>query len=166
MKKILGFSLLASLMMGTVAIAQMTPAPLVTFQVPQVQTVGPTDVFQDIVAGIPTVGNQYATAGQIAGVPSYLPLQVPVTAFTLLFGNSEAYMILNPAGTLATGAVTLAAAPADGQRECIVTTQTVTTATIAASAGQTLAGPTVTTLTAGPGVCWTFVASLSEWIRS
>lgn len=65
MKKLFGVALLASLAIGGFALAQQIPAPLVTFQVPIVQAIGPNDVIQDIVGGIPTVGNQYVTAPQL-----------------------------------------------------------------------------------------------------
>ncbi len=154
-------------LLAGIAVAQMTPAPLVTFQVPMVQTVGPTDVFHDVVAGIPTVGNQYATAGMIAGVPSYV-YTVPLTAFTLTFGNSQTWYILNPAGTLATGTITMAAAPADGQRECVVSSQTQTAITFTANAGQTIStNPAIpTALVAGTAVCYVYVAPQATWFKA
>jgi hypothetical protein len=165
-KKILGLSLLALLTIGSVAFAQ-TPngAGNTVPNVPLVQTVGPTDLFQDVVNGSPSVGNQYATAGQIAGVPSFV-LQVPLTGFSLTFGNSQTYMILNPAGTLATGTITMAPAPANGQRACTTDTQIQTAIVFAANSGQTIVGNPTAEATAPWTVCFTYVAASSAWIRS
>lgn len=161
MKKILFAAALVLSALGGLAIAQQVTLP-------QVQTVGPTDLFQDIPRGAPGGGtNYYATAGQIAGVPSYVQV-VPLTAFTLTFGNSQTWYLLNPAGTLATGTITMAPAPADGQRECVVSTQTQTAITFTANTGQTIStNPAIpTALVAGTPVCFTFVAASATWFRA
>jgi hypothetical protein len=166
MKKLLLSALLAVGLISAYALAQ-TPPGNTTISVPKVQTVGPTDLFQDVVAGIPQVGNQYATAGQIAGVPQYV-YTVPLTGFSLTFGNSQLYYILNPAGTLATGTITMAPNPADGQRECIVSEQTQTAITFTANTGQTIStAPTIpTALVAGTPVCYTWVAAQATWYKA
>lgn len=132
--------------------------------VPQVPTVGTTDLFLDVVNGYPQASSQYVTAAQIAGVPGYV-YNVPLTAFSLTFGNSQTDMILNPAGTLATGALTTAANPSDGQRECVLSSQTQTALTWSANTGQTIVGAP-TALVANTSVCETFVKSLAAWERS
>jgi hypothetical protein len=64
MKRLLSLAAAAAIIIGgTVAIA----AP------PQVNVVGPTDLFQDIVGGNPQVGNVYASALQLAGFEASLP---------------------------------------------------------------------------------------------
>lgn len=139
-------------------------AQIVVPTAPRVATVGSTDLFQDIVGGNPTVGNFYVTAAQIAGVPGYVKV-VPLTAFSLTFANSQTNMILNPAGTLATGTLTTAANPSDGQRECVLSTQTQTALTWSANTGQTITnGPTA--LVANVPVCMTYSASNLTWDRS
>lgn len=40
-----------------------------TISIPQVQNIGPSDLFQDIVGGMPSAQNQYATAAQIGTYP-------------------------------------------------------------------------------------------------
>ena len=131
---------------------------------PQVATVGTADLFQDVVNGQPTANSQYATAAQIAGVRGYV-YNVPLTAFTLTYANSQVDMILNPAGTLATGTLTTAPNPSDGQRECVVSSQTQTALTVTANTGQTIVNAP-TALVANTPICWTFVKSLSAWERS
>lgn len=164
MKKLFLSALLAATVLGAgYAVAQNAPGN-VTITAPKVLTVGPTDLFQDVVGGIPQVGNQYATAGQIAGVPSYV-YAVPLTAFSLTFGNSQAWYILNPAGTLATGTITFAPAPADGQRECTVSSQTQTAITFTANTGQTVVGAP-TSMVAGTPVCFSYVASVATWFKA
>ena len=50
----LGIAAIALAVLGTAAIAQIT--------LPQVQSIGPNDLFQDVVNGQPSTGNQYASA--------------------------------------------------------------------------------------------------------
>lgn len=141
-----------------------TPVIAQTVVVPVVPSVGTADLFADVTNGYPTAQTQYATAAQIAGVPGYV-YNVPLTAFTLTFGNSQTDLILNPAGTLATGTLTTAANPSDGQRECVVSSQTQTALTWSAATGQTITNPP-TALVALTPVCMTFVKALSTWFRS
>ncbi len=139
------------------AIAQV-PTP------PSVASVGPTDLVAIVPGGQPSAQTQYATPGQIAGVPGYV-YNVPLTAFSLTYAKGQTNMVLNPAGTLATGTLTTEANPSDGQRECVLSTQTQTAITVTANTGQTIVnGPTA--LVANVPVCWTFVKSLAAWERS
>lgn len=131
---------------------------------PTVPTVATNDLFQIFPGGYPQPTNQYATAAQIAGVPGFT-YTVPLTGFTLTFANSQSNMILNPAGTLATGTLTTAANPSNGQRECVLSTQTQTALTWAANTGQTIVNPP-TALVANTPVCMTYVSTLSAWQRS
>ncbi len=131
---------------------------------PQVAVVQTTDLFQDVVGGPPRQPTAYATAAQIAGVPGYV-YNVPVTAFSLTFANSQTAFILNPAGTLATGTLTTAPNPSDGQRECVLSSQTQTALTVTANTGQTIVNAP-SALVANTPVCWTFVKSLAAWERS
>lgn len=158
-KQYLGAFLLAAAVClgGAAVIAQVIP-------VPQVATVGTTDLIQIIPNGQPTAQSVYTTPASIAGVPGYV-YNVPVTAFSLTYAKGQTNMALNPAGTLATGTLTTEANPSDGQRECVLSTQTQTALTVTANTGQTIVnGPTA--LVANVPVCWTFVKSLAAWERS
>jgi hypothetical protein len=62
--KLLGLAAAALMLTGSLAIAQTLP---------QVTSIGPTDLFQDIVGGTPQAGNQYATALQLGGYSNTLP---------------------------------------------------------------------------------------------
>jgi hypothetical protein len=129
-----------------------------------VPTVGTTDLFNDVVGGVGTVPSKYATAAQIAGVPGYIKL-VPSTGFTQAFGNSTMNLILNPAGTLATGTVTLSALPSDGQVNCVFSSQIITALTVSVVTGQTI-NNAVTALGAAGKACYTYSQSTGAWDRS
>lgn len=154
----IAFAAIAALafLAGGAVVAQVT--------VPTVTNVSPTDLFADVVGGVPTASTKYATAAQIAGVPGYR-YTVPITAFTLTFGNSQVWYLINPSGTLATGTFTTAPNPGDGQRECVRSTQTQTAVTITANTGQTM-NSAITAMTANTSYCWTYVASLATWFNS
>lgn len=63
-----------SLLLGLAAAAALITAPLAqTISLPQVQKINPTDLFQDIVTGVPTAQNQYASSLLLAGYGSSLP---------------------------------------------------------------------------------------------
>jgi hypothetical protein len=133
--------------------------------VPLVATVGTSDIFADIVGGQPGVPSQFATAAQIAGVPGYVNLGAATTGNTYTYTNSQTYMLMQPAGTLAAVTLTAAVNPSDGQRECFLSTQTTTSLTWNANTGQTISGAP-TAGVANTGACMTYVKSLAAWIRS
>lgn len=89
---------------------------------------------------------------------------VPLTGFSITMANSVRRLILEPAGTLATGTVVMPPTPSDGDEVGVSTTQTITALTFTANVGQTMAdAPT----TLGVGGCVTFkwVAQTSKWYR-
>jgi hypothetical protein len=159
MKKLLLLALLGLTVAigGHVAIAQSIP-------VPYLANTTQSDAIQDIPRGAPSANSYFVTPGQIAGAPSYT-YNVPVTGFALTFANNQDWYILNPAGTLATGAITFAPNPSDAQRECVASTQIVTTATFTANTGQTVVGAP-TALAVGTAVCFTYVAPLATWFKA
>lgn len=169
MKKLL--ALAGALVIGLVsfgaAVAQ-TQSPALSSQnlvIPQVPTIGTTDLFQDVVNGYPTAPSSYATAAQIAGVPGYVNGGAVVTAWTFTFANSQTSYFVQPAGTLATGTLTTAANPSDGQRECFLSTQTQTALTWSANTGQTInSAPTAGV--ANTPICITFAKASATWFRS
>jgi hypothetical protein len=146
---------------GGVAIAQ-------SYAPPQVTSVGTNDLFPDIVAGQARGQTQYATAAAIAGVPGYVNGGAATTAFTYTFGNTQVSYFIQPAGTLATGTLTTAPLPGDGQRECFLSTQTQTALTWTAnstSITQSISGAP-TAAVANTPVCMTWNAANATWYRS
>lgn len=90
-------------------------------------------------------------------------LQVPVTGFSITIGANVGKLILQPAGTLASGTITMPAAPIDGQEVAVASTAAVTALTMAANTGQTLLGG-LTTIAANGFGKWTY--SAGTWFRT
>lgn len=137
--------------------------------VPQVQSLNQNDLVQVVPRGYPSSGSVYAPAPAVAGLEDY-SYQVPLTAFAITPPAHTSLLYLNPAGTLATGALTMEPNPSDGQRLCVEDTQTQTAITVSANTGQTMLTSiglgAVTALVANTSVCWYFNAPLSGWIRT
>jgi hypothetical protein len=116
-------------------------------------------------AGVANVIGAYMVRGAAGWqVNSPYSLLAPLTGFTAVVPDATDWLVLAPAGTLATGTVTMPADPYDGQSVGLVTTQTITALTVSPNAGQTLLNAP-TTLAAGAGVRWQYVLSLTTWIR-
>lgn len=90
-------------------------------------------------------------------------LQVPTTGFSITIADNISSLLLNPAGTLATGTVTLPATPINGQIIRIASSQIITTLTISPNSGQTMANAFVTTLGAGSGKGFIYNLSGTTW---
>jgi hypothetical protein len=88
--------------------------------------------------------------------------EVPLTAFVISARN--AFLHLNPAGTLATGTVLLPANALDGQKFGIVSTQTQTALTMTPAEGDTIANP-ATALVALAPLNWRYHKATSTWRR-
>lgn len=91
-------------------------------------------------------------------------LQTPVTGFSIAAAANITQLVLNPAGTLATGTVTLPQSPGDNQPFLLMTSQTITALIVNTADGATLNGAP-TTLTANSSVKFRFQASLNTWFR-
>ncbi len=151
--------------LGLAAMAGIAAAQYAT--VPQVLSVGPTDLFADVVGGRPTPNTVYATAAMIAGVPGYT-YSVLTDAFSVTVANGTQLLFINPAGTLSTGTVTFMPNPGDGQRFCMMSSQTQSAITPTANTGQTISAVAigaVTALTAGVEVCYFYRAANATWYR-
>lgn len=133
--------------------------------VPQVQKVGQTDLIQIIPGGRPGAQNAYATPAQINSQMGY-QVASPATGFTYTFGNSDSLIVLTHSGTLATGTITLAAAPSDGAEECFYTQNTVTTLVVAKSDSTQTLNNAVTTLPAAARICYLYSLLTTTWNRS
>lgn len=161
MKKIAIFAVGALLALAGSAYAQTVP-------VPQINAMGQADSVHVIPSSGPSAQNVYAPPGGIGGMEQYY-YQVPLTAFSLTIPKFTSRVYLNPAGTLATGTLTMPASPSDGQRICVESSQTQTALTMTANTGQAFAsfgGAAVTALTANVSVCWFYNAPLAVWIRT
>lgn len=146
------------LSIASLAVAQVLP-------VPQLQSLGQTDLVQVIPQGQPSAQNVYATPGAVAGVLQYSQ-QTPLTAFTITPPAHTSFLYLTPAGTLATGTLTMEAAPSDGQNFCLLDTQTQTAITIAGNTGQTIGGlAALTALVAGTKYCYFYNKGTATWYR-
>jgi hypothetical protein len=146
----------------------ITPSGIGTTGVvmPQLLVINPTDLFQDIPYGVPGPSNYFVTAGQIAGVPSYIEGGAVLTGAAYIFTNTEAYYFVTPAGTLATLALTTAPSPSDGQRECFASTQIISALTWTANTGQIM-NPTMPVATlVNTAYCITYVASTATWYHN
>lgn len=97
---------------------------------------GTNGLLQNYTTNTPTTGFSYTVT-------------TPVTLFT-------------PAGTLATGTVTMPASPNDGMTVTLMTTQTITALTVSANSGQSIAGA-ATTLLANASVTYVYRSSNTTW---
>lgn len=102
------------------------------------------------------------TYGAQDGTATPFQYEVPLTGFSIALLGSLLH--LNPAGTLATGTVTLPASPQDGQLFTIISTQTQTALTITAATGDTVSN-TATALVALTAISWRYHKLTRAWRR-
>ena len=88
----------------------------------------------------------------------------PATGFSNTIGNTTGTYIIEPAGTIATGTITMPASPVDKQKVTILSSQTITALTHSPNAGQTLKGA-LTTLAINTSGQWEYKASNTTWYR-
>lgn len=74
------------------------------------------------------------------GVLQSYDYQVLTTGFSYTFASGITTLLAQPAGTLATGTITMPGSPADGMVVTIESTQQVTAVTVQGNSGQTLTG--------------------------
>ena len=87
--------------------------------------------------------------------------QVLTTAFTYTFAAGTQVLIIEPAGTLATGTITMPASPADGMTITVESTQQVTALTMSGNGG-TIVGPAVQLIPNQP-LSWVYRTSNTTW---
>lgn len=85
--------------------------------------------------------------------------QAPSTGFSYTFAAGVNVLVMNPAGTLATGTIIMPASPADGMTITFSSTQTITALTVNANTGQSITGQPSSF---GAGSSATFVYRLSN----
>lgn len=91
---------------------------------------------------------------------------VPLTGFTLVMLPEQSVVSLNPAGTLATGTITMPPATTDGKIVSIFSSQIITALTINTSNGATFVPAVVTTLAAANNsVSYIYDLANNQWHR-
>lgn len=96
---------------------------------------------------------------------------VAVAAGTVTAADAINSMLLNPAGTIATFAITMPANPIDGQIFELSSTQTVSTLTMTANAAQIIQGSavagsiTIASFGVTSGASWRWILALTQWVR-
>jgi hypothetical protein len=141
------------------AIAQTVPLTPVT-------SVGPSDLFADVVGGSPSAQSKFATAAQIAGVPGYHNFGTISADPAYTVPNGVTDLFAHAAGTLTLATITTEPNPADGKRECWWLDAATTTLTWTANTGQTISANVHAAGVAFNPNCITFVAALSSWVSS
>lgn len=158
---------LKKLLLGVAALGLIAGAMGVNAQVnaPQVSTINPTaDLIQIVPRGQPSAQSRYATPALLAVTGGYYK-SVPATGFTYTFGNNIRVAAFDPGATISTGTVTMSPNPSDGAEQCIFSTATITTLTVGANTGQTIADA-ATTITANGRICYLYSLSNATWNRS
>ena len=87
--------------------------------------------------------------------------QVLTAAFTYTFAAGTTVLVINPAGTLATGTITFPASPADGMTVIFSSTQAITALTLAGN-GKTIVSA-VTALLANQAASYVYRLSNTSW---
>ena len=88
--------------------------------------------------------------------------QVLTTGFTYTFAAGTQVLVINPAGTLATGTITMPAAPSDGMTITVESTQEVTALTLNGNTGQTVTGKPVQLIPNQP-LSWVYRSTGTTW---
>lgn len=88
--------------------------------------------------------------------------QVPTTGFSYTFAAGTQTLIMNPAGTLATGTITMPAAPADGMTITFSSSQQITALTLSGNTGQTVVGA-AKILPANQATAYVYRLSNTSW---
>lgn len=90
---------------------------------------------------------------------------VPLTGFTLTMTDLQSVVSLNPAGTLATGAIVLPPTLVDGKSVSLWSSQTITALTLSTSNSATFAPAAPTTFTAGAALEFVYDKANNQWHR-
>lgn len=96
-----------------------------------------------------------------SGLLQQYDYQVLTTAFTYTFAAGTTVLVMNPAGTLATGTITMPAAPADGMTITVESTQQVTALTMSGNGG-TIVGSAIQLIPNQP-LSWVYRLANTTW---
>lgn len=112
-----------------------------------------------------TAGGHRLAPGDAVQTCAY-SYQAPANSFAITIPNGVNLLLLNGGATLASGTITLPAAPLDGQLVTVASRFAVTGLTVAANSGQTLsAGSAPTTLAANGAFAFVYRAGDANWYR-
>jgi hypothetical protein len=100
------------------------------------------------------------------GVLQSYDFQVLTTGFSYTFASGTTTLIAEPAGTLATGTITMPGSPADGMVITITTTQQITALTIAGNTGQSIGGTQVSLMAANSAMSFVYRQANTTWYRN
>lgn len=100
------------------------------------------------------------------GVLQSYDFQVLTTGFSYTFASGTTTLIAAPAGTLATGTITMPVSPADGMVVTITTTQEITALTINGNTGQSIGGTQVAQMPANSAMSFVYRQSNTTWYRN
>ena len=100
------------------------------------------------------------------GVLQSYDYQVLTTGFSYTFASGITTLLIEPAGTLATGTITMPASPADGMVVTFSSTQQITALTVAANTGQTIGGTQVALMAANSAMSFVYRLSSLTWYRN
>jgi hypothetical protein len=78
--------------------------------------------------------------------------QASTTGFSYTFAAGTTNLVMNPAGTLATGTITMPAAPSDGMTITFSSSQAITALTVNANTGQSIVGAPTALLAGGSAI--------------
>lgn len=88
--------------------------------------------------------------------------QTPATGFSYTFAAGTQTLVMNPAATLATGTITMPAAPSDGMTITISSSKQITALTLNGNTGQTVVGA-VSYLPANTAVAYVYRSANTSW---
>lgn len=100
------------------------------------------------------------------GVLQSYDFQVLTTGFSYTFTTGTTTLIAAPAGTLATGTITMPGSPADGMVITITTTQEITALTINGNTGQSIGGTQVAQMPANSAMSFVYRQANTTWYRN
>ena len=100
------------------------------------------------------------------GVLQSYDFQVLTTGFSYTFASGTTTLIAVPAGTLATGTITMPGSPADGMVITITTTQQITALTINGNTGQSIGGTQVSLMAANSAMSFVYRQANTTWYRN
>ena len=88
--------------------------------------------------------------------------QTPTTGFSYTFAAGTQTLVMNPAGTLAAGTITMPASPSDGMTITFSSTKQITAVTLNGNTGQTVVGG-VSYLPANTAVAYVYRSANTSW---
>lgn len=106
----------------------------------------------------------HLTANEVRNARNTIEYVTPTTGFSNTIANTTTNYIVEPAGTLATGTITMPASPVNGQRVTIASKTAITALTHSPNSGQTLNGA-LTTIAANGFGTWIYRTTNTSWYR-